>query len=85
MPSRRFVLARARANIARYENAPGHLFQSATESSYDTWIKFFTRSPNLATTTISYYDKGAALGLLLDLATGCASSSPGEAPSGRSR
>jgi predicted metalloprotease with PDZ domain len=62
------VLERAGANIARYENAPGHLFQSATESSFDTWIKFFTRSPNLATTTISYYDKGAALGLLLDLA-----------------
>ncbi len=62
------VLERASANIARYENAPGHLFQSATESSFDTWIKFFTRAPNLATTTISYYDKGAALGLLLDLA-----------------
>jgi predicted metalloprotease with PDZ domain len=62
------VLERASANIARYENAPGHLFQSATESSFDTWIKFFTRTPNLATTTISYYDKGAALGLLLDLA-----------------
>ena len=62
------VLERASANIARYENAPGHLFQSATESSFDTWIKFFTRVPNLATTTISYYDKGAALGLLLDLA-----------------
>jgi predicted metalloprotease with PDZ domain len=62
------MLERAGANIARYENAPGHLFQSATESSFDTWIKFFTRTPNLATTTISYYDKGAALGLLLDLA-----------------
>ena len=62
------VLARAGENIARFENAPGHLFQSATESSFDTWIKFFTRAPNLATTTISYYDKGAALGLLLDLA-----------------
>lgn len=62
------LLDRESANIARYENAPGHLFQSATESSFDTWIKFFTRTPNLATTTISYYDKGAALGLLLDLA-----------------
>ncbi len=62
------VLGRASANIARYENAPGHLFQSATDSSFDTWIKFFARTPNLATTTISYYDKGAALGLLLDLA-----------------
>jgi predicted metalloprotease with PDZ domain len=62
------ALARAGENIARFENAPGHLFQSATESSFDTWIKFFTRTPNLATTTISYYDKGAALGMLLDLA-----------------
>jgi predicted metalloprotease with PDZ domain len=61
-------LERAGRNIARFENAPGHLFQSATESSFDTWIKFFTHTPNLATTTISYYDKGAALGILLDLA-----------------
>lgn len=62
------LLERAGVTIARFENAPGHLFQSATESSFDTWIKFFTHTPNLATTTISYYDKGAALGLLLDLA-----------------
>ncbi len=62
------LLERAGKNIARYENAPGHLFQSATESSFDTWIKFFSRAPNLSTTTISYYDKGAALGMLLDLA-----------------
>jgi predicted metalloprotease with PDZ domain len=62
------VLQRAGANIAQFENAPGHLFQSATDSSFDTWIKFFARAPNLATTTISYYDKGAALGMLLDLA-----------------
>lgn len=66
--TREELLDRAGANIARYENAPGHLFQSATDSSFDTWIKFFARTPNLATTTISYYDKGAALGLLLDLA-----------------
>jgi predicted metalloprotease with PDZ domain len=53
--------------IARYENVPGRLFQSATESSFDTWIQFFNRGENSANTTISYYDKGAALGLLLDL------------------
>ena len=62
------LFERAGATIARFENAPGHLFQSATESSFDTWIKFFTHTANVATTTISYYDKGAALGLLLDLA-----------------
>jgi predicted metalloprotease with PDZ domain len=62
------LLERLGATIARFENAPGRVFQSAAESSFDTWIKFFARTPNLATTTISYYDKGAALGLLLDLA-----------------
>lgn len=60
-------LERARANIVRYENRPGRLFQSATESSFDTWIKFFSRNENTANTTISYYNKGSALGLLLDL------------------
>jgi predicted metalloprotease with PDZ domain len=62
------VLGHFRANIARYENIPGHLFQSATEASFDTWIDGYARAGNAANTTISYYDKGAALGLLLDLA-----------------
>jgi predicted metalloprotease with PDZ domain len=53
--------------IRSYENIPGHLFQSAAESSFDTWIQFFNRSENASNTTISYYDKGCALGLLLDL------------------
>ena len=53
--------------ISSYENRPGHLFQSAAESSFDTWMKFFDRNENASNTTISYYDKGAALGLLLDL------------------
>jgi len=61
------VLDRFRSTIARYENVPGRLFQSAAASSFDTWIQFFNRSENAANTTISYYDKGAALGLLLDL------------------
>jgi len=60
-------LERARSYIMRYENVPGHLFQSAAASSFDTWINFFVRGENSANTTISYYDKGAALGLLLDL------------------
>jgi predicted metalloprotease with PDZ domain len=61
------VLERFRSTIARYENVPGRLFQSATESSFDTWIQFFSQGENAANTTISYYDKGAALGMLLDL------------------
>jgi len=61
------VLERFRSSIARFENSPGRLFQSATQSSFDTWIRFFNPGGNAANTTISYYDKGAALGLLLDL------------------
>ncbi len=56
-----------RAVIARYENAPGHLFQSAAAASFDTWMLYFSRGEHVSNTTISYYDKGAALGLLLDL------------------
>ena len=64
--SRDEVLERFQSSIARFENGSGHLFQSATESSFDTWMKFFSRGGNTANTTISYYDKGAALGMLLD-------------------
>jgi predicted metalloprotease with PDZ domain len=58
---------RVQGFISAYENRPGRLFQSVQESSFDTWLKFFNRSDNSTNTTISYYDKGAALGLLLDL------------------
>jgi predicted metalloprotease with PDZ domain len=57
-----------KASIANYENIPGHLFQSAAQSSFDAWMLFFNRSENASNTTISYYDKGCALGMLLDLA-----------------
>jgi predicted metalloprotease with PDZ domain len=60
-------LERVRNNIQHYENSPGHLVQSAAESSFDTWIKGMNRGEYFSNTTVSYYDKGAALGLLLDL------------------
>jgi predicted metalloprotease with PDZ domain len=53
--------------IAACENNPGRLFQSVTASSRETWTQGpFGRGGGLRK-TISYYDKGAALGLLLDL------------------
>lgn len=58
---------RVQKNIQHYENSPGHLVQSAAEASFDTWIKGMNRGEVFSNTTISYYDKGAALGLLLDL------------------
>lgn len=65
--NRQDVYNMLRSDIAAYENSPGHLFQSATASSFDTWLQFFNHNPNTAVTTISYYNKGCALGLLLDL------------------
>jgi predicted metalloprotease with PDZ domain len=49
-------------NISAYENSPGHLFESAAESSIDTW----QRGENAANTTISYYNKGTAIGAMMD-------------------
>jgi len=54
-------------NLKNYENKPGHLFQSAAQSSYDTWSDGpFGRQGDEAYKTISYYDKGPLLGLMLD-------------------
>lgn len=61
------VLERLGSTIADYENAPGRRHQSAVLSSFDTWTGFFGRGEHAANTTISYYDIGCGLGLLLDL------------------
>ncbi len=65
--SRDRVLERLGSTIATYENAPGRHHQSAALSSLDTWTGFFGRNEHAANTTISYYDIGCGLGVLLDL------------------
>ncbi len=61
------VFREMKTSIANYENIPGHRFQSVASSSYDSWMLFFNRSENASNTTISYYDKGCSIGMLLDL------------------
>jgi predicted metalloprotease with PDZ domain len=56
--------ARAFQNV---QNTPGRLERSAEEASFDAWIKEYRPDENYANSTISYYAKGAVLGLLLDL------------------
>ena len=51
--------------ITKFENAPGHRYQSAAESSLYTWNAPPTGGDR--NTSISYYDNGAMLGALLDL------------------
>jgi len=60
-----------RRDIAAYENSTGRLFQSATQSSWTTWSQGpfgGSRGRGGISKSISYYSKGAALGLLLDFA-----------------
>jgi predicted metalloprotease with PDZ domain len=61
-----FLKATARA-IQQLQNTPGRKVQSAEESSYDAWIKYYRQDENSINSQVSYYDKGAILGLLLDL------------------
>ena len=58
------------SQIAHLETDPGRELMSAESSSFHAW--FYDRAPqmqetNFAHTTISYYNKGALLGFLLDL------------------
>ena len=56
-------------NITAFENGPGKYHQSLTQSSYFTWQDgpFGTAGPD-KNKSISYYDKGPIVGLLLDFA-----------------
>ncbi|HLM55192.1 MAG TPA: PDZ domain-containing protein [Pyrinomonadaceae bacterium] len=59
------------ANFAKafqdLQNTPGRLEMSAEEASFDAWIKYYRPDENTVNSAISYYDKGAILGFLLDL------------------
>jgi predicted metalloprotease with PDZ domain len=68
--TREELLDALRRTITAQEDNPGRLFQSATESSYETWSQGpFGRGKQAGVRkTISYYDKGAILGMLLDFA-----------------
>lgn len=54
-------------SITAYENKPGRWFQTPAEASYETWNDGpFGATGERANKTISPYDKGPLLGLLLD-------------------
>lgn len=66
MSQDQYLQAMQRA-MTSFENAPGHHYQSATESSWNTWNTGSGIGGDRGT-TISYYDNGAMLGAMLDLA-----------------
>ncbi len=65
--SRSDYLVKLSAAIGVFENAPGRRYQSATESSWNTWDTGSGVAGD-RNTTISYYNNGAMLGAMLDLA-----------------
>ena len=63
------LLESFRDNLINYENKPGHLFQSLVQSSYETWSDGPQgRVNDEVNKTISYYDKGPIVGMMLDFA-----------------
>ena len=52
--------------ITELENRPAHLTQSVEQSSLDAWLEKYPRY-SLPDRSISYYNKGELLGVLLDL------------------
>jgi predicted metalloprotease with PDZ domain len=53
-------------SIWSYESTPGRLEQTAGSASFDSWIKFYRPDENSINTSMSYYLRGALLGMLLD-------------------
>lgn len=68
--TRQKFLERLASEIRELEDEPGRKLMSAESSSFNAW--FYDRAPqmqetNFANATISYYNKGALLGMMLDL------------------
>ncbi len=49
-------------------NLQGDKIQSVADASFDAWIKYYRPNENSSNSTVSYYNKGALLAVLLDLA-----------------
>jgi len=65
-PAESFLTSLA-GQINNVENQPGAKVQTLAESSFDAWIKAYRPNENSINNSISYYDKGAVVGLLFDL------------------
>ncbi len=54
-------------SIQKLQETPGRAEVSVEESSFDAWIKYYRPDENSVNSSVSYYEKGAILGALLDL------------------
>ena len=60
-------LERIAEEIAGLQAQPGRALQSLEQSSFDAWIKYYRPDENSGNTSISYYQKGMLVALMLDL------------------
>jgi len=54
-------------SINTVENKPGNKIQPLSEASFDAWIKYYRPNENSSNSTVSYYDKGSLIGMIMDL------------------
>lgn len=57
----------ALANINRLQNTSGRKKMTLAESSFNAWIKAYLPNENSGNVSVSYYNKGAVVSMLLDL------------------
>ncbi|MBC7653070.1 MAG: M61 family metallopeptidase [Oligoflexus sp.] len=55
-------------DINAIDNSQGGKVQSLSDASFDAWIKYYRPNENSGNTTVSYYNKGSLIALMLDLA-----------------
>ncbi|MEO0366356.1 MAG: PDZ domain-containing protein [Pseudomonadota bacterium] len=65
--SRKDYLQLLAQNLTRVWRTPGRLRQTLADSSFDAWTRFYKQDENAPNAIISYYAKGAAIALALDL------------------
>jgi predicted metalloprotease with PDZ domain len=53
--------------MTRVQRGRGRLRQSAAESSFNTWTKFYKQDENAANAIVSYYAKGSLIAACIDL------------------
>jgi len=54
-------------DINNFEKNFGKKSQTLSESSFDSWIKYYRQNEESHNTIVSYYSKGAIIGLMLDI------------------
>lgn len=54
-------------DVNAVENRPGNNVQPVALASFDAWIKYYRPDENSANTSVSYYNKGALMAMLLDV------------------